>query len=205
MSGDKAAFRPPCFKMATVIALVRGISQIIAAAIGLLLIYGVIYAMEGMTSRLPMSTARELVTSTVFMLPWTLLFSSGFHDLSKAARRGWVFWAGNVLVLGFLYYFNRYTTNAGLTKAAMPILACAAATVPHVLRRTAFIYPALCVLFALCGVVVFYYDIQTFVTPGRSFATPAITAFMVTFPLACIIAGALSIASFFRRAHSAAA
>jgi hypothetical protein len=146
--------------MAPVIAaLVRGTSQFIAAASGLLLVFGVTYAMEGMTSRLPMSTARELMTVTVFMLPWTLLFCSGLDDLSQAVKREWVFWGGIVLVLGSLYYFNRFTTDAGLTKAAMPVLACAGATVPHVLRRLSFIYPALCVLFALCGVVVLFIDV----------------------------------------------
>ena len=190
--------------MAPVIAaLVRGTSQFIAAASGLLLVFGVTYAMEGMTSRLPMSTARELMTVTVFMLPWTLLFCSGLDDLSQAVKREWVFWGGIVLVLGSLYYFNRFTTDAGLTKAAMPVLACAVATVPHVLRRLSFIYPALCVLFALCGVVVLFIDVQTFVTPGRSFATSAITAFMVTFPFTSIIAGTLSIVPLFHRGHSA--
>ncbi len=157
--------------MATVIVLlIRGVSQLVAAASGLLLVFGVIYAMEGMTSRLPMGTARELATVTAFMLPWTLLFCSGLHDLTEATKRQAIFWAGNVLFLGFVCYWNQYTTDAGLTKAAMPVLACTGGTVPHFLRRLSFIYPILCVLFGLCGVAVLCEDIWTFTT-GSSFAT----------------------------------
>jgi hypothetical protein len=125
-----------------IVALVRGVSQFIAAASGLLLVFGVTYAMEGMTSRLPMSTAKELLTVTTFMLPWTLLFCFGFHDLSKTAKRKWIFWAGNVLVLGFLYYFNRYTTYEGFTKAATPVLACAGATLRQSSVRLEMIRPS---------------------------------------------------------------
>jgi peptidoglycan/LPS O-acetylase OafA/YrhL len=186
--------------MATVIAaLVRGTSQLITAATGLLLVFWAVYAMEGMASRLPTTTARELIVTAAVMLPWTLLFSSGFHDLSKASSREWVFWIGNALVLGFIYYYNSKTTEAGLTKTAMPVIACACAAVPHISRRMRFIYSVLCVLFAACGVVVFYYAMQTVLTPGRSFATPAIAAFVLVFALAAITAGALLIASYIRR------
>jgi hypothetical protein len=186
--------------MATMIAsLVRGTSQLIAAATGLLLVFGVVYAMEGMASRLPTTTARELIVATAFMLPWTLLFGSGFHDLSKATSRGGVFWIGNALVLGLIYYYNRHTTEAGLTKTAMPVIACSCAAVPHVFRRMGFIYSVVCRLFAVCGLVVFYYAMQTVLTPGRSFATPAIATFVLIFALAAITAGALSIASYIRR------
>lgn len=181
-----------------IVALIRGTAQFIAAASGLLLVFGVIYAMEGMTSRLPMGSARELVTETVFMLPWTLVFCSAFHDLSMAAKREWIFWVGSLLTLGFLYYLNRHTTDTGLTKVAMPVFASAAAIVPHALRRLAFIYSVLSGLFALCGVVVFYLDVQTFIT-GSSFATPAIAVLMVIFPLAAITAGTLLIAPLFYR------
>jgi hypothetical protein len=129
----------------------------------------------------------------------TLLFGSGFHDLSKAGSREWVFWIGNALVLGFIYYYNRNTTEAGLTKTVMPVIACACAAVPHIFRRMEFIYSVLCVLFAVCGAVVLYYAMQTVVTPGRSFASPAIAAFVLVFALAAITAGALSIASYIRR------
>jgi hypothetical protein len=190
------------YKMPTVIvALIRGVSQLVAAASGLLLVFGVTYAMEGMTSRLPMSTARELATATAFVLPWTLLFCSGLHDLTEATKRQAIFWAGNVLFLGFVYYWNRYTTDADLTKVAMPILACAAAMVPHFLRRLSFIYPALCALFGLCGVAVLCEDIWTFTT-GSSFATPVIAALMVFFPLASITAATLLVIAYFHRGQA---
>ena len=191
-----------CLKMAIVIApLIRGISQLIAAASGLLLVFGVVYAMEGMTSRLPMGMAKELAEVTIFMLPWALLSCSGFHDLSNAARRDWIFQAGSMFGLGFLYYLNRHTADSGVAKAAAPVLASAGAIVPHVVRRISFVYSALCVLFALCGIVVLYLDVQTFAT-GSTFATPVIAVLMVIFPLACITAGVLTVASLIHRGKS---
>lgn len=179
-------------------ALIRGLSQLVAAISGLLLVLGVTYAMEAMTTRLPMGAAAELVISTTFMLPWTLLFCSGFHDLSTATKREWLFWAGSLLVVGLLYYFNRHTTEMSVTKGAMPVLACGAAAVPHVFRRLSFSYSIVCILFGLCGLAAAWSDIVTFTT-ASSYATSTIAVLMVVFPLAAISAAGLSIASFFNR------
>src|SRR6266702_1987714 len=103
--------------------LLRGALRVTAAIAGLLLVYGVTYAMEGMTTRLPMSTTRELATSTLWMLPWTLLFCSGFDYFATLAKRQWVFWIGSFLLLFFVYYYDRNTTISGLTKAVMPVSA----------------------------------------------------------------------------------
>jgi len=62
------------------LCLLRGISGVTAALTGLLLVYGVIYAMEGMTTRIPSSPSHELGITTLIMLPWMLLFSSGVED-----------------------------------------------------------------------------------------------------------------------------
>src|ERR1700746_1276457 len=93
-----------------------------AGITGLVLVYGVVYAMEGMTTRIQMSTIRELATSTLWMLPWALLFCSGFHDFSIAAKHSWVFWSGAALLMSFVYYYERNTTSSGVTKVLMPLL-----------------------------------------------------------------------------------
>jgi len=49
--------------------LARGILRIAAALSGLFLVFGIVYAMEGMSTRLPTTGFRELVVSTAFMVP----------------------------------------------------------------------------------------------------------------------------------------
>lgn len=168
--------------------MVRGISQLVAAASGLVLVFGATYAMDGMASRLPTGATREMVTITTFMLPWTLLFCSGLHDLSRTARREWIFWSGCLFLVAFLFFFNQYTAEARLTKLAMPWLACGLATLPHVLRRLSFAYSAVCSFIALCAIVVLYLDVRAFMS-GSSFATSTIAALMVAFGLAGTIGG----------------
>lgn len=182
-------------------AFLRGILSISAACSGVLLTYGLIYAMEGMTSRLPTLAVKELLIATVFMLPWTLLFCSGFHDLAEGTNRHWLFWGWTVLLLAFLYYLDRNTTEAELTKVGMPLLACLGAVVPHAFRRVAVIYSVVSVLFAICGIAMLYFVGQTLFTPGRSFTTPAIAGFMLFFPLTAIAAGVLAISTRFHRSR----
>jgi hypothetical protein len=53
--------------------ILRAITSVVAAATGLLLAYGLIYAMEGMTTRVPVSQLHELGISTLWMVPWTII------------------------------------------------------------------------------------------------------------------------------------
>jgi hypothetical protein len=110
-----------------ILPLLRGVSKVMAGVSGLLLVYGITYAMEGMTTRLPETPIHELAVTTLWLLPWTLLLCSGFEDFGKAIRQDWVSWLGMTLVLAFLYYFERNTRSAALTKAAMPLLAATGA------------------------------------------------------------------------------
>lgn len=48
--------------------LLRGICSVTAAVTGLLLAYGFIYAMEGVTTRIPTSPLRELGTTSLWMV-----------------------------------------------------------------------------------------------------------------------------------------
>src|SRR5580704_12628130 len=97
----------------------RGILRIAAASSGLLLVFGIVYAMEGMTTRLPTTSFRELMISSAFMVPSTFLFCSGFDDLTRITKRQWPFWAGSVVVLALVYYFDRSTSLQGFNKAGM--------------------------------------------------------------------------------------
>jgi len=81
--------------------LLRGVCSVTAAMTGLLLVYGFVFAMEGMTTRVPMTALHELVTVTLWMLPWMMLYCSGLEDLVTVTRRATVFWLGIAPVLAF--------------------------------------------------------------------------------------------------------
>jgi len=170
----------------------RGILRIAAASSGLLLVFGIMYAMDGMTTRLPTTGFRELVVSTAFMVPWTLLFCSGFDDLTLITKRQWLFWAGSVLVLVFVYYFDRSTSLQGFNKAGMPILACILAIQPHIFRRGALLYSLVSVLFGLGGILVLFYTMQMCFR-GGSFTNRPTAVCVLSFAISSIAAGVLSI------------
>ena len=179
---------------------VRGISRVTAAATGLLLVYGVVYAMEGMTTRIPMSPLRELGITTVWILPWTMLFCSGLDDFGTVTRQNWVFWAGVMLALAFLYYFERNTGSSIVTKAAMPLLATAAGLLPHVVRRIRFVFTVFSLAAGIAGLVVFYLVLaMLFSASASSFATKGIGVVVVAFGTASLATGVLSVASLWRR------
>ena len=176
-----------------ILPVLRGTSKVTAGLTGLLLVYGTVYAMEGMTTRLPMSRLHELVISTLWMLPWTLLFCSGFEDLGKVARQAWVLWVGMTLVLALLYYFERNTTSAILTKAAMPLLATVAGLLPHAIPRIRFVFTVCCLAAGIVGVVVLSFGLSTFFSK-HSFATKGIAFVIFVFGIASLTTGVLSVA-----------
>jgi hypothetical protein len=183
---------------AMILAMLRGTLRVTAAITGLLLVYGTVYAMEAMTTRIPMSVARELVISFLFMLPWMLLFCSGLDDLATIAQRDWLFWVGAVSGLFFLYYFERNTTSSVVTKAAMPLLAVAGGALPHVIRRIRFLF-TLCSFAAGCaGLLVLYFAGKTFIT-GTAFATTVIAVVITAFGITATATGVLALASLLRK------
>src|SRR5438270_13210368 len=101
----------------------RGISRVTAALTGLLLVYGVVYAMEGMSTRIPTCPAHELGITTLVMLPWTLLFSSGVVDLGTVTRKALIVWCGITLALAFIYYLEHSSNWCVLTNASIPLIA----------------------------------------------------------------------------------
>jgi hypothetical protein len=67
--------------------VLRAIASVVAAATGLILSYGVVYSMEGMTTRVPTSPLHEFGISTLWMLPLTILFCFGLEDFGAVTRR----------------------------------------------------------------------------------------------------------------------
>ena len=175
----------------------RGISRVTAATTGLLLVYGVVYAMEGMTTRIPTTPLRELGITTIWILPWTMLFCSGLDDFGTVTRQNWVFWAGVTLALAFLYYFER-NTGSIVTKIAMPLLATAGGLMPHVIRRIRFLFTVFSLAAGVAGLVVFYVALPSYLS-GSSFVTKAIAFVVFAFATASLITGVLSVASLKRR------
>ncbi len=174
---------------------VLGTSKITAGLTGLLLVYGITYAMEGMTTRLPTSRLHELVITTLWMLPWTLLFSSGFEDLGNVTRQAWVLWVGMTLVLALLYYFERNTTSTVLTKTAMPLLATVAGLLPHAIPRIKFIFTVCGLATGIVGIVVLSFSFSVYFSPGHSFATKEIAFVVFVFGTTSLTTGVLSVAS----------
>lgn len=160
---------------------------------GLLLVYGSIFALEGMTTRIPMAATRELATVSLWTAPWMLLFCSGVEDLSIIGRKEIVFWLGVFAALLFLYYFDRYTSMSFLTKAAMPPLAVLVGLVPHFVKRIRFLFSLASVAAGVVGGYVLYLVAHSILLPSAHFATKLIGVLIVTFGCAGIMSGFLTI------------
>jgi hypothetical protein len=167
---------------------------VIAATAGLLLVYGLIFALEGMTTRLPITTVKELGLTSLWTTPWMLLFFSGVEDLSIAARKGVVLGAGILAALLFLFYFDRYTSLSVVTKVASPliaVIAVIAGALPHFVRQIRFLFVLYSITAAIAGALVLYYVTPTLLSPSTHFATKTIGLLIVTFCLSSILAAGL--------------
>ena len=178
--------------------ILRAITSVVAAATGLLLAYGGIYAMESMTTRVPMSQLQELGISTLWMVPWTILFCFGLEDFGAVTRRPWVLWAGAMLALILLYYFERYTSSRTVTKIGMPLLATAVGLLPHVIQRIHFVFIIFSIAFGVAALVLFYFVASSYLS-GSFFSTKGIGLLVLTFGTSSFITGALSVALLRRR------
>jgi hypothetical protein len=170
----------------------RGISRVMAALSGVLLVYGIEYSFEEMTPRIPHNQLYELALNALYMLPWTILFCSGMEDLGTGIRQAWVFWTGVILTLAFLYYFEHFTSSSALTKVAMPLLATAGAVVPHLVRPIKIVFTAISFAAGIAGVVVLYLVSKMFLS-GSSFVTRGIGIVILAFIGASLAAGILSV------------
>ena len=179
--------------------ILRGTARVIAAAAGLLLAYGIIFALEGMTTRIPVTAVGELATVTLWTTPWMLFFCSGIEDLATFTRKDYVLWLGAIAVLVFLYYFDWHTTMSSLTKAAMPPLAVGVGLMPHFVRRLRFLSDLASIAAGMLGAYVLYITMNSVLVPTSHFATKFIGALYVTFILAGIVSGLLSILDVYHR------
>lgn len=177
----------------------RGIASVTAAATGLLLIYGFVYAMEGMTTRIPMNPLHELGITTLWTLPLTVLFCSGLNDFCTVTKQAWIFWLGLIPALVLLYYFERNTSSSNLTKTAMPLLATAAGLMPHIFQRIRIVFTIFCLAAGISGLAVFYFVLTSYLS-GSSFATKSIGIVVLAFGTASVAAGVLSV-GLVRRRH----
>jgi len=166
---------------------------VIAATAGLLLVYGSIFALEGTTSRVPSAIATEVVLTSLWTTPWMLLFFSGVEDLSIAARKDFVLWAGIFAALLFLFYLDRYTSLSLVTKVASPLIAVIAGVLPHFVRQIRFLFTLCSTTAALAGAFVLYYVAPTLLSPSTHFATKTIGLLIVTFCLSSFLAGGLAV------------
>ena len=175
------------------VTILRGAARVLASMTGLLLVYGSIFALEGMTTRIPMAAARELAIVSLWTAPWMLLFCSGVEDLSIIIHKEFVLWLGVFAALLFLYYFDRYTSMSFLTKAAMPPLALGAGLLPHFVERVRFLFSLSSVAAGVVGGYVLYLVANTILSPSTHLATKLIGVLIVTFGCAGITSGLLAL------------
>jgi hypothetical protein len=169
------------------VTILRGTASILAAMTGLLLVYGVIFALEGMTTRVPTSAAWELATGSLWTALWLLLFFSGLQDIVNVTHKQWVLWLGVV----FFDYFDRYTSLSLLTKAAMPLIATGLALVPHFIKRMGFLFSLSALAVGVVSATALYYFANTILLPTAHFATRTIGALSVIFCVTGITSGVL--------------
>ena len=171
------------------VIILRGTARILAAATGLLLAYGAVYALEGITTRIPIAAARELATVSMWTVPWMLLFCSGLGDLAVATGKRLVLWLGSAAALLFFYYFDWHTSLAWLTKAAMPPLVVGAGLVPFYVKRIGFLFGLSSLAAGVAGGYVLYLAANTFLSSNTHFQTQFIAALIITFGIAGITCG----------------
>ena len=181
------------------VTILRGTSRILAAASGLLLMYGITFALEGMTTRIQTKPAWELATGVLWTAPWLLLFCSGLQDVVIVTGKGWVLWFGGIAALLFLYYFDHFTSLSLLTKAAMPPIAVGVGVIPHFIRKVGFLFVLSSLVAGGAGVFVLYGVAVTLFSATEYFATKVIGALLMTFCLSAITSGALTIFDFYRQ------
>jgi hypothetical protein len=179
------------------VTILRGTARILAAATGLLLMYGITFALEGMTTRVPTTATWELATGVLGTAPWLLLFCSGLQDAVTATGKQWVLWFGGIAALLFLYYFGHYTSLSLVTKAALPPIALAVGLFPHFIRKMGFLFVLSSLAAGVSGGFVLFNIAATLFSPTTHFATKLIGSLLVTFCLSALTSGLLAVSELY--------
>jgi hypothetical protein len=175
------------------VIILRGTARLFAATSGLLLVYGMTFALEGMTTRIPTTSAWELATTALWTIPWLLLFCSGLQDLVTVTGKQWVLWSGAIPALLFLYYFDYYTSLSLVTKAAMPPIVVGIGIIPHFIRRFGFLFVLSSLAAGVAGGLVLYNVGATVLSPEAHFATAVIRILLVAFSVSGVGTGILAV------------
>jgi hypothetical protein len=159
--------------------------------LAILFVYGVTFAMEGMTTRIPTSAMREVVLTTLWFVPIALVFSSGADDIASAAKGNWFFWLIVSAGLALVYYYEFYTTDRRVTHIVTPMAAFLISALPHCFPRIKAIYSVFSFAAGICGLFVVYWIGRTLMS-APSFATTGTAVCFIAFALASLSAAALS-------------
>jgi hypothetical protein len=160
-------------------------------------VYGITFALEGMTTRVPTTAPRELAMGVLWTAPWLLLFCAGLQDVVIVTGKRWVLWFGVIAALLFLYYFDHYTSLFLVTKAAMPPIAVGVGLIPHFIRRMGFLFVLSSLAAGVGGGFVLFNIAATLFSPTSHFATKVIGALLVTFCLSAITSGVLTVSDLY--------
>jgi hypothetical protein len=179
------------------VTILRGTARILAAATGLLLMYGITFALEGMTTRIPTTPAWELATGVLWTAPWVLLFCSGLQDAVTVTGKQWVLWLGGIAALLFLYYFDHYTSLSLVTKATLPPIALAVGLIPHLIRKMGFLFVLSSLAAGVGGGFVLFNIAVALFSPTAHFLTKPMWALLVTFCLSALTSGVLTVSELY--------
>jgi hypothetical protein len=179
--------------------ILRGTARILAAATGLLLVYGITFALEGMTSRVPTTATLELATGALWTAPFLLLFCSGLQDVVIVTGKPSVLWFGVIAALLFLYYFDHYTSLSLVTKGAMPPIAVGVGLIPHFIRKMGFLFVLSSLAAGIAGFFVLYHVAPLLFSPTAHVATKVIGVSLATFCLSAITSGVLTVFDVYRQ------
>lgn len=174
----------------------RALAKLLTATTGLLLFYEIVFAMEGITTRIAMNSWKELALAIVWTLPWTLLMFSGLEDVHQLLQSHLVTSIGVLLTVTLLFYFERGTTSGQLTKYGMPILATAAGLLPYGIRQIRFLYVVIGLAAGVGGAFVCYHVARMALSSTTSFADREITVLLVLLAVSGLLSAALSLWQF---------
>jgi hypothetical protein len=172
--------------------LIRGLCRLTTGLLAILFVYGVTFAMEGMTTRIPRSAVREVVLTTLWFAPIALVFTSGADDIASAAKTNWLFWLIVSVGLALVFYFEFYTTDRPVTHVVAPMASFLISVIPHWFTRTKAAYLVCSLAAGACGLFVVYWIGRTFVS-GSTFVTTGTAVCFIAFALTSIFSAALAL------------
>jgi hypothetical protein len=165
---------------------IRGAARIVAAVTSCVLLYGAVYALEAMTTRVPVSQAHSLASFLLYSFPFALLALAGVRDLVSSR---FSFALAAILLTALFAFLNWFTSDFLTTRILGPIATIALASTLLNFRPLRWLAGAMSLISAVGGIGLAVYILRM---TGR-WATRAIELQVWAFILSSVLAGVLSL------------